>query len=58
MSEAFEVVVRLISNAAIQGVVEYNGRRYLVELGWLTHIRDDLYTINIGYLLRERQTFI
>ena len=51
-----DVEVILISQAGTHGVVSFNGRKYLIEIGWLdaVDVAANKYTIHIGYLTSER----
>ncbi len=48
------VEVILVSNTALQGVIEYRDTRYFIELSWLDHIEDNRYHINETYLTLRR----
>lgn len=50
MCGLFEDVVTLVSHTGLHGIVEWHGRRYLIQLGTLVHIEDNKYCINIGEL--------
>lgn len=47
------VEVTLISQAGVHGIVLFNGRKYLVEIGLLDHKVDNVYIIDLWYLSRE-----
>lgn len=51
--DLFEVEVALISNTAVAGIVRYNNRLYLIELGLLVHSKDNTYKTHISNLTRE-----